>query len=124
MKRSMWIPEDIACPKVWFVAPPGQIPPPDQVQKGPFRVSELINMLDIGSLESDWIAAPHIMMDDDAADGRFDATVDTGKWMSLSKYFQLRIQMLAPGRAIYSPAEIASRSLNILYRLAAGESKL
>ena len=37
LKRSMWVPDDDACPKVWFVAPAGQNPPPANTQKGPFR---------------------------------------------------------------------------------------
>ena len=51
---SLWIPDDISCPSVWFVAPP--VPqgrgmgirsiPPINTQKGPFRVSELKEMLD------------------------------------------------------------------------------
>ena len=51
---SLWIPDDFSCPSVWFIAPP--VPqgrgtgiralPPVQTQKGPFRVSELKEMLD------------------------------------------------------------------------------
>ena len=51
---SLWLPDDLSCPSVWFVAPP--VPqgrgmgirslPPVHTQKGPFRVSELKEMLD------------------------------------------------------------------------------
>jgi hypothetical protein len=35
LKRSMWVPDDVACPKVWFAAPKSQnFPPPKSVQKG------------------------------------------------------------------------------------------
>ena len=48
--RSLWIPDDFACPRVWFVAPSmssslGALPPV-QSRRGPFRVSEIMEMLD------------------------------------------------------------------------------
>ena len=116
-KRSMWIPEDSACPRVWFVAPQGQMPPPQQVQKGPFRITELLNMLDLGTITGTWLAAPSISEDADSE--RFEALVDTGRWKPLGDYFQLRMQMLFPGKAVYSPAEVAAKGLNMLNRLAA-----
>jgi len=119
LKRNMWIPDDIACPKVWFVAPSGQIPPPQQSQKGPYRISELILLIDQGVVTSDWIAAPSTASDEDGPIERFESHVDTGLWKKLSSYFQLRIQMLFPGKALYSPAEVSGRALNMLRRLAA-----
>ena len=48
--RSLWIPDDFACPRVWFVAPsmPSSLGalPPVQSRRGPFRVSEIMEMLD------------------------------------------------------------------------------
>jgi hypothetical protein len=47
---SLWIPDDYACPRVWFVAPFEQSGlgslPPVQLQRGPFRVSEIMDMLE------------------------------------------------------------------------------
>ena len=47
--RTLWIPDDISCPRVWFIAPNvssalGSLPPVES-QKGPYRVSELMDML-------------------------------------------------------------------------------
>ena len=47
--RTLWIPDDISCPRVWFTAPNvpsslGSLPPVES-QKGPYRVSELMDML-------------------------------------------------------------------------------
>jgi hypothetical protein len=116
-KRTMWVPDDIACPKVWFVCPPGTIPPPAQFQKGPYRVSELLDELDSGALEHTWYAAPSTLESDD--DVSFGVHVDTGRWKPITDYFQLRMQMLFPGKAVYSPAQVAFKALNMLYRLAA-----
>jgi DnaJ family protein C protein 13 len=116
-KRSMWVPDDAACPRVWFVAPTGVMPPPKATQKGPFRVTELLQALDHGSITGAWLAAPSTAEDEDSE--RFEAVVDTGRWRPLGEYFQLRMQMLFPGRALYSPAEVAAKALNMLNRLAA-----
>eukprot|EP01038_Epipyxis_sp_PR26KG_P006403 gene6403-8814_t len=116
MKRSMWVPDDIACPKVWFVAPKGLVlPPPKHVQKGPYRVSELLFELDRNIITEEWFAAPTIYDDNEDS---FQAIVDTGRWKPITEYFQLRLQMLFPGKAMYSPAEVATRALGMLYRLA------
>jgi hypothetical protein len=37
---------------------------------------------------------------DDSDDTKFEAIVDTGRWRGLKDYFQLRIQMLFPGKVI------------------------
>ena len=51
LKRSLWLPDDSFNPRVWFVAPKGPLPPPTHVQRGPFRVSDLMDMLDRGDVE-------------------------------------------------------------------------
>jgi hypothetical protein len=54
--RSLWIPDDFACPRVWFVAPsmPSSLGalPPVQSRRGPFRVSEIMEMLDRSVLQT------------------------------------------------------------------------
>lgn len=37
LRRSMWVPDDFACPRIWFVAPPGIIPPPTKKSARPFQ---------------------------------------------------------------------------------------
>lgn len=93
--RSSWVPADGACPKTWFVAPPGIIPPPQNKQRGPFRVSDLVKLFDDGQLDESCLVAPCAM--DGFDEDQFEAMVDTGKWRSFKEYFQLRIQMLLPG---------------------------
>jgi hypothetical protein len=115
LRRSMWVPEDTACPKVWFAAPPGKSPPPTQVQRGPYRVSELLLEFESGRVTEQWLLAAKTSEESD--DDRFDVIVDTGRWRPLSEYFQLKLQMLFPGKAIYSPAQVAAKSLKLLQRL-------
>lgn len=117
LKRSLWVPDDAACPKTWFIAPKGQYPPPKQSQRGPFRVSELLLEFDRGRIDDDCLVAP--LATEEADDSRFDVIVDTGRWKPIHSYFQLRMQMLFPGKAVYSPAEVAVKSLRLLRRLAA-----
>ena len=120
-KRSLWVPDDVSCPKCWFVAAredcKGVLPPPDDVQKGPFLVSELVQMAESGALDpTACFVAPSIVED---YDEDVEAVVDTGRWRALADYFQLRMQVCSPGRAIYSPAEVAAKGLRMLRRLAA-----
>eukprot|EP00981_Chlorochromonas_danica_P015372 scaffold11846_cov149-Ochromonas_danica.AAC.3 len=117
LKRSLWIPDDAACPKVWFAAPPGKLPPPKQVQRGPFRVSELLEEYERGTISRDWIVAP--ISAEEGDDAKFDSIVDTGRWKTVQSYFQLRLQLLFPGKAMYSPAQVASKGLRLLKLLAA-----
>jgi hypothetical protein len=116
-KRSLWVPEDITCPKTWYAAPKGQYPPPKQAQRGPFRVSELLQEFDQGRISDEWLVAP--ISTEEADDSRFDVIVDTGRWKPIGTYFQLRMQMLFPGKAVYSPAEVAVKALRLLRRLSA-----
>lgn len=46
-RRSLWVPDDAACPRIWFVAPPTTVlPPSTATQRGPFRVTELLDMVE------------------------------------------------------------------------------
>eukprot|EP01036_Dinobryon_divergens_P036271 gene36271-47203_t len=115
-RRSLWVPEDAACPRMWFVAPPGPLPPPLTQQRGPFRVTELLAMIDKGTMSGAYLVAPASVEDYDSE--RYEATVDTGRWKSVCDNFQLRMQILSSGKPLYSPAEISCRCLNALGRLA------
>lgn len=115
-RRSMWVPDDAACPKVWFAAPPGKAPPAKQLQKGPYRVSELLDEFESGRIKDDWLLAA--LSTEESDDDRFDVIVDTGRWKTVGEYFQLRLQMLFPGKAVYSPAQVAAKALKLLQRVA------
>jgi hypothetical protein len=114
--RSLWVPDDVSCPKTWFVAPKGPIPPPVNKQRGPFRVSELLAFVDLGQLDDQCLVAP--ATSDDLDDTKHEAVVDTGRWRMFKEYFQLRLQMLFPGKVMYGPAEIAGKGLSMLSHIA------
>ncbi len=95
IKRSLWVPDDAACPRTWYVAPKGPIPPPLNKQRGPFRVTELMSFVEQEQIDELCLVAP--TSSDDLDDGKFEAVVDTGRWRPLNEYFQLRLQMLFPG---------------------------
>lgn len=100
LKRSMWIPDDASCPRIWFVAPQGdQLPPLQSTQRGPFRVSELLDMYDRKVIDNSWLIAPSVIDDNDS--DSFEAVVDTGRWKPLNEFFQLRMQMLFTGKSRY-----------------------
>lgn len=73
--------------------------------------------IDSGVIDKTWLVAP--ISTEEADDGRFDALVDTGRWKPIQDHFQLKLQLLFPGKAIYSPAQVASKSLLLLQRVAA-----
>jgi len=117
IRRSMWVPDDFACPRIWFIAPAGVIPPPAKNQRGPFRVSEILDQMTSQLIDSTWLIAPSVQDDNDTES--YEAIVDTGRWKPMSDYFQLRMQMLFPGKSVHSPAVVSYKGLNMLYRLAA-----
>ena len=117
-KFLAWIPEDDMCPQVWYTAPRGPIPPPAKVQRGPFKVTDLLEMYKIGEISSDTLIAPASTAEADSDLERIETEVDTGKWCCIKDQFQLNVQMLCPGKAIYSPAEVSSKAIQLLYNLA------
>ena len=114
-RKSLWLPNDSTCPKLWFVASTHLLPPPVTSQRGPFRICELADMLQGGTLEPTWLLAPAITKDTE--DEQIETIVDTGRWRKLSEHFQLRVQLLFQGNAIYEPAEISMKALNIIFNL-------
>jgi hypothetical protein len=120
---------DIACPPVWFVASTGRIPPPPESIRGPFRVSELENMIDFGDLTPFTLVTSTNVesYDDDEGESLSantssvtkEAQIDTGKWKRLDQVWQLRWQLCTDGSGtgIYSPSEVALRAIRSLTRL-------
>ena len=117
LRRTMWVPDDFSCPRIWFLAPSGVIPPPAKNQRGPFRVSEILDQMNSQLIDSTWLIAPSVQDDNDTE--RYEAVVDTGRWKPMTEYFQLRMQMLFPGKSVHTPAVVSYKGLNMLYRLAA-----
>lgn len=115
---------DGACPPVWFIASTGRIPPPPESIRGPFRVSDLMKMMEDGDLTPyDLVATSHVeeydMDIDSATETVHEAQVDTGKWKRLNQVWQLRWQLCTDGKlsVIYSPSEVALLALKALTRL-------
>jgi hypothetical protein len=115
VKNSMWVPADDACPRTWYTAPRGPIPPPVSSQRGPFRVSQLLDMVKNGEISGETLLAPCFADSDEGEN--FHLEVDTGKWNPLANFFQLRTQMLSPGRVVYSPAEMGCKAITLLSNL-------
>ena len=99
VKNSLWIPADDGCSRTWYTTPHDTIPLPVSVQCGSFLVSQLLNMIKSGEISGETLLSPSVADSDDS--DNFDMEVDTGKWNSLSSFFQLRIQILSPGRVVY-----------------------
>ena len=116
-KFLAWIPEDDMCPQVWYTAPRGPIPPPLLDQRGPFKVTTLLEMYKKNEIFADTLIAP-ATSDSDSDLEIIETEVDTGKWCCLKDQFQLNIQMLCPGKAIYSPAEVSNKAIQLLFNLA------
>lgn len=130
LKKSMWLSSDHICPPVWCVSTDVKVsdsilsPPPKSKQMGPFRVSELFFELERGAITLDTLVAPITTEESEVSSEAASNThsfvqiVDTGRWRPMKDYFQLRLQLLYSGRAVYSPADVALKSLNLLQSLA------
>ena len=112
---------DSACPKVWFVAPAGAIPPPPQKVRGPFRVSEMREFIKNGDLhQRALVTAAHVEdygYGDEGTETATESTIDTGKWKHIEDVWQLRWQLLTSGDGVYQPSEISLIALKALTRL-------
>lgn len=112
---------DVSCPKVWFVAPAGAIPPPPNLIRGPFRVSELYDMMQKRQLhQHSLVTASNVEdynteMDGDEAVK--EASIDTGKWRMIERVWQLRWQLCTEGAGVYRASDVALIALKALNRL-------
>jgi hypothetical protein len=118
-------PNDKACPPLWFVAATGRIPPPPDVIKGPFRVSDLVQMMEVGDLTPyDLVTVSYVeeydIDDINSTSGVVkEDRVDTGKWKRLNQVWQLRWQLCTDRTksGIYSPSEVALLAIKALIQL-------
>ena len=133
-KNSLWIPNDLSCPRLWCVNRT------DNSQSGPYRVSELLREFDQANLTSNTLLLTPLSNEEDndeesAAKSHVSGlpvnlpALDTGRWRPISQYLQLQIQLqLRVGgssaksktctESFYSPAEIGDKCLKLLYRIA------
>ena len=114
---------DGSCPPVWFVGQGTKIPPPSDAVSGPFKVSELVEMIQEGKLHAGSLVSSiredttmFENADDDAESENTDvkeAQIDKGKWCTLDKVCQLRWQLCSDDEssAVYTPAEVAFKAL-------------
>lgn len=113
---------DVSCPPVWFVAATARIPPPPELVKGPFRISDLVKMMEAGEISPyDLVTTTHVEEYDIEAgeDAVQEAQIDTGKWKRLNQVWQLRWQLCTDGSSteIYSPSDVSLLALKALTRL-------
>lgn len=86
--KSAWIPEDDSCPKIWYMSPPGSdLPPPSHTVLGPFRVADILYLLERSEITDSWLVAPSSA--EDYFDDQYESVVDTGLWKELRSYFQV-----------------------------------
>jgi hypothetical protein len=124
------IASDRFCPPVWFISSTGRTPPPPETIRGPFRVSELMSMIQSGSLSPyDQVTSSHVedyneeeLEPDSSESGASsikDVHIDTGKWRRINQVWQLRWQLCADGNSsgIFGPNEVALLALRALTRL-------
>ena len=109
---------DYNCPNMWYIAPPGKIPPSPGSEQGPYRIPQLLELVQLGELHDYYLCAPA------AVDGTYDESetaaegVDTGWWRRLADSPTLRWIVLGEGEEIMRPAGFASLALRMLQRLA------
>ena len=115
-------PNDSGCPPVWFIASTGKIPPPPELIRGPFRVSDLVRMMESGDLSPyDLVTTTHVEEYDFDVDTEtaLEAQIDTGKWKRLNQVWQLRWALCtdSSSNSILEPVDVALLALRALTRL-------
>jgi len=113
---------DSVCPPVWFTAFTSRVPPPQDMIRGPFRVSDLIRMFSAGDISEYDLVTPTAIDDydsDESQDNTTNVAIDTGKWKRLNEVWQLRWILCtdAGSNSILSPSEVAYLALRSLSRL-------
>lgn len=113
---------DTNCPAIWFVASTSKVPPPSDLVKGPFRVSDLVELMSSGELSPfDLVTTSQVeeYETESSVYNNLDSHIDTGKWKRLNEVWQLRWQLCTDGSGsgIFAPSEVALLSLRALTRL-------
>lgn len=113
---------DSVCPPVWFIASSGKIPPPSDLIRGPFRISDLVRMMDEGALNPYDLVTSALVEEydyDESSHCVQEAHIDTGKWKRLNQVWQLRWMLCteADGFSVLSPTEVALLAMRSLTRL-------
>ncbi len=111
-------------PSVWYVAPPGKVPPIGNSIKGPFHVSDLKRQIIEGHLHRLFLVSAfhsHDYKSEEmqSAHDVVDGGIDTGKWAPLENVWQLRRQLLDEGLAstVFSHSGVSLLALQCLTRL-------
>ena len=96
---------------VWYVASPGNNPPDSTNVNGPFRTSQVVNMVKSGTLTRQSLVTESYR-DDKSGN-------DTGNWQVIECHWQLRLQlyMAETSSEVNNAPEIALSALSILSRL-------
>ena len=170
--RQLYIPNDSKCPKIWYISPTSPythttpiVPPatshtvsPSNQHtapltntsssiKGPYLVSELVQMYDQKVINSSYYVAPLYTDTTTASDpstnnnthtttnnthtnntdtsntntnSSIHSSIDTGIWKPIYDYYQLKLQLYLTTqgyRAIYTPAEVAQKALLLLINI-------
>lgn len=110
---------DASCPPVWFVGQGTKIPPPADAVSGPYKVSELVEMMQEGKLHARSLISSireDTSMFENAESDTTDVKetqIDTGKWRRMDEVCQLRWQLCSDDEssAVYAPAEVAFKAL-------------
>lgn len=114
---------DSVCPAVWFVASSSKVPPKPELVRGPFRLSELVQMMEDGNIGPyDVVTTSHTEeydVEDGGSDVVKEAQIDTGKWKRLNQVWQLRWTLCSDpsGSLILSPSDVSLLALKALTRL-------
>jgi DnaJ family protein C protein 13 len=121
-EQSAQVSSDMSCPPVWYVASTAKIPPPPEKVRGPFRLSNLHQMIDSGSLSPyDLVTTAHVEEydADDHSDLIDETQIDTGKWKRLDSVWQLRWTLCtdAGSTVIFAPTDVARLALQALTRV-------
>ena len=116
---------DSTCPPIWFTAPPGKIPPFSKDIQGPYRVSDLMRLMNTGDIHLHSLASASQV--ETNANNNFgedsgvtEVQIDTGEWRMVGHIWQLRWQLCsdnANGKGVYGPSDVALLAIRSLSRL-------
>jgi DnaJ family protein C protein 13 len=107
-------------PAMWYIAPPGKIPPLPESIEGPFFVKDLRDLFAKGVVLPQSLVTTSIVNDysqTHASPVLKDSCLEKGNWRILDEVWQLRWQLLTDHNlspCVHSPSKIASMALSCL----------